>query len=149
MPKLIMVVNDTQEILMLFQEILEGEGYEVSLHSYSNRDLEEVKKVKPDLIISDHPPIADKEKQGWQFIQKLRMSRETELIPIILCTTSVKMAEEAEGHLTEKGVTVVLKPFNIDELLAAVEAMIGTADSPETGPLNPQLNSSKSKENAY
>lgn len=140
MAKLIMVFNDTQEILALFKEILTEEGYEVSLHSYSNRDLEQVKKVKPDLIISDHPPSSEMEKQAWQFLQKLRMTRDTENIPVILCTTSIKLAIEAEGHLTEKGIRVVFKPFNIDDLLSAVKDCIGKADSPEEGPLNPSSN---------
>ncbi len=39
MPKLIMVVNDTEEILDLFREILTGEGYEVSLHAYGKREI--------------------------------------------------------------------------------------------------------------
>ena len=33
MAKLIMVVNDTQEILDMFRELLTSEGYEVSLHA--------------------------------------------------------------------------------------------------------------------
>ncbi len=33
MAKLIMVVNDTEEILDLFRELLTSEGYDVSLHA--------------------------------------------------------------------------------------------------------------------
>ncbi|HEX2911549.1 MAG TPA: response regulator [Chloroflexia bacterium] len=118
-----MVINDTQEILQLFEEILSTEGYAVSLHSYTTRELELVRKVKPDLIISDHPPTA--EKQAWQFLQKMKMSSDLANIPLILCTTSVKTAMEMEGHLASKGVLIVPKPFEIDELLEAVNHQIG------------------------
>ena len=126
MPKKILVINDTQEILQLFEEILTGEGYEVVLHSYSTRDVELVKRVLPDLIISDHPPVD--EKQAWQFLQKVKMTRETSHIPIVLCTTNSKVVADGEGHLAAKGVLVVLKPFDIDDLLGAVQAQIGRAD---------------------
>lgn len=52
-----MVVNDTQEILDLFRDLLTGEGYEVSVHAYGKRDIAEVQQIGPDLIISDFPPL--------------------------------------------------------------------------------------------
>jgi PleD family two-component response regulator len=47
MPKRIMVVNDTQEILELFREILTDEGYDVVLYSYGIQDLAEVERSSP------------------------------------------------------------------------------------------------------
>ncbi len=139
MPKKILVINDTQEILQLFADILTGEGYEVALHSYSTRDIELVKKVAPDLIISDHPPTD--EKQAWQFLQKLKMTRETSRIPVVLCTTNSKTIIEGEGHLAAKGVIVVLKPFDIEDLLGAVETQIGKAwDGEDAGLANKVIN---------
>lgn len=148
MPKLIMVFNDTQMILELFEDILTTEGYEVSLHSYSVLDLKVIKEVKPDLIISDHPPIENKEKEGWQLVQALRMDHETAKLPVIICTTDVKKAEESEGHLMAKGMVVLPKPFDIDELVAAVENLIGKADAPRLTELNPvEQQKSKAEKN--
>lgn len=135
MAKKILVINDTQEILQLFAEILTGEGYEVALHSYSTRDIELVKRTAPDLIISDHPPTD--EKQAWQFLQKLKMTRQTANIPVVLCTTNSKIIIDGEGHLAAKGVIVVLKPFDIQDLLDAVETQIGKAwEADEAGLTN-------------
>ncbi len=128
MTKRIMVMNDTQEILELFELILTDAGYMVTLHAYSLRDLDEVTHTMPDLIISDHIPF--KEQQGWQFLQKLKMLRETATIPVIVCTTSSGLVRENEGWLKGKGVTIVAKPFDIDELLHAVELAIGKANEP-------------------
>ncbi len=121
----VLVMNDNQEILELFENILTEEGYEVSLHSYSTRELSIVKKLAPTLIIVDQPPTLEKE--GWQFLQKLKMDRETSDIPIVLCTTSVKLAMENEGFLNSKGIKVVLKPFDIDDLLEAIDQLLETA----------------------
>ena len=116
----ILVVNDTPEILDLFRDILEEEGYEVVLHSYATRDLDEVKAVGPDLIVLDF--IIGGEDQGWQLLQKLKLDRETEQIPIIVCTAAVGLVRELEGHLRAKGIAVILKPFDIDDLLRQVDS---------------------------
>ncbi len=117
-PKKILVVNDTQEILDLFRDIFEEKGYEVFLYSYTFNDLTEIKRVKPDLVILDY--LIGGEDYGWQMLQKLKMDRTTATIPVIICTGALRQARELEGHLKEKGVGVVLKPFDIDDLLHAV-----------------------------
>ncbi len=133
MAKLIMVVNDTQEILQMFRELLTSEGYEVSLHAYGKREVDEVRRLQPTLIISDWPPL-DREQYGWQFIQMLKMSRETARIPIVVCTTNLRAIQDNQAWMTAKGILVVPKPFEIDELLQAVESLIGKANEPGPGP---------------
>lgn len=122
-PRRILVVNDTQEILDLFRDLLEEEGYHVSVYSYAFRDLEEVKKVAPDLVILDY--IIGGEDYGWQLLQKLKLDRETAKLPVIVCTAAVRQVREMEGRLHEKGVAVVLKPFDIDDLLREIESAFG------------------------
>jgi DNA-binding response OmpR family regulator len=114
----IVVVNDTQEILDLFRELLEEEGYRVSLYSYAFQDVRDIRDLNPDLVILDF--IIGGEATGWQLLQKLKMNRETATIPIIACTAAIQLVKELEGHLTTKNVRVVLKPFDIDDLLNAV-----------------------------
>jgi CheY-like chemotaxis protein len=116
-----LVVNDTQEILELFEEILDGLGYDTVLMSYAPRELERVREVKPDLIVLDFL-MGDRELLGWQLLQKLKMDRRTAAIPIVVCTAAVKAAQEQQGYLTEQGVTLVLKPFNVDQLEEAIRA---------------------------
>ncbi len=134
----IMVINDTQEILDLFREILTDEGYKVVLYSHAIRELEEVERVKPDLIIIDQ--IFGAEKLGWQLLQKLKMRRTTDMIPVIVCTAAIDAVREMEGYLQAKGVGVVLKPFNIDDLLHAVDLALQLPSSSAT------LTESKHKE---
>lgn len=119
MPKRIMVINDTQEILELFEEILRDEGYEVVLFSFSVNDLEEVIRVKPDLLILDYA--IGREEQGWQLLQKMKMCVKTASIPIIVCTTATKLVLEIQGFLASKQIALVPKPFDIEDLLSAVK----------------------------
>ena len=119
----VLVVNDTQEILELFQDILEGMDFEVVLMSYAPRELDRIRAVSPDLIILDFL-MGDRELLGWQLLQKLKMDRRTDDIPIIVCTAAVKAVQEQQGYLTEQGVLVVLKPFNVDQLEEAVRSAV-------------------------
>jgi len=133
-----MVINDTQEILELFDEILREEGYEVLLYSQAIQDMAEIERLKPDLIIVDY--IFGGEKTGWQMVQKLRMRRATAKIPLILCTAAIKEVREIEGYLRMKGIGLVPKPFDIDDLVEAVQTALRTigdsaalADEPPEG----------------
>jgi DNA-binding response OmpR family regulator len=134
----ILVINDTQEILELFDELLSEEGYEVVLYSQAIQDMAEIERIKPDLIIVDY--IFGTEKTGWQMVQKLKMRRATAKIPLIICTAAIREVREIEGFLRMKGIVLVPKPFDIDDLLEAVRMALRAAgdsasliDQPEEG----------------
>jgi DNA-binding response OmpR family regulator len=122
----IMVINDTQEILALFSDILTEEGYEVLLYSSAIHDMEEIVRVHPDLIILDF--LFGQENQGFQMLQKVKMVRDTADIPVIVCTAALEAVREMEGYLLSKGVQVILKPFEVDDLVKAVGRGLATAD---------------------
>jgi CheY-like chemotaxis protein len=118
-----LVVNDTQEILELFDDILSGIGFEAVLMSYAPRELERIREVEPDLIVLDFL-MGDRELLGWQLLQKLKMDRALSKVPIVVCTAAVKAVQEQQGYLTEQGVMIVLKPFTVDQLEEAVRAAV-------------------------
>jgi DNA-binding response OmpR family regulator len=135
----ILVINDNQEILELFDELLREEGYEPVLYSHAFSDLEEIEGIKPDLIILDY--IFGTEKLGWQMLQKLKMRRSTANIPVVICTAAVQAVREIEGYLEMKGIRVVAKPFDIDDLLKGVHEALqlhgraaGLYEEPQTLP---------------
>ena len=138
----IMVINDNQEILTLFEEILTEEGYSVSLYSFAMHDLAEVEQIKPDLIILDH--IMGGEAVGWQMLQKLKMRRSTANIPVVVCTAAVKAVQEMEGYLKAKGVGLVLKPFDIEDLLEAVALALATRNAIPSMMDDPSITTSES-----
>ena len=121
-----MVVNDTEEIIELFRDIIEAMGHRASATTYAPEDLNEVKQVKPDLVILDL--IIDGEKVGWQLAQKLRMSRETQHIPIVICTAATDAVREQEGWLAANAMKVVLKPFTVDDIELAITKALALPD---------------------
>ncbi len=51
---------------------------------------------------------------------KLKLSPKTAKIPLIICTTNMKVVRESEVKLAEKGVLILPKPFDIDDLLNTI-----------------------------
>ena len=130
--KHIFVINDTIAILELFRSLLEDEGYQVSTDGFSVELVEmlgRIKEARPDLIVLDFV-ILD-EGKGWQFLQLLKMDRESREIPVIVCTAAAKLVEELQTHLDTMGVKVVLKPFDIDHLLEEIEQVWAAGDAPQ------------------
>lgn len=114
----ILVINDTQEILELFQDLLEGEGYEVIISSFAPKTVYEIGSLQPDLVILDL--VFGSERIGWQLLQQMRMYRPTARIPIIVCTAAREDVREMEPQLVSHGAFLVLKPFDIDEIILIV-----------------------------
>ena len=135
--KRILVVNDTQEILELMQELLEEEGYRVTT-SLALLDIDKIKTLAPDVIVQDLLFEAMQE-LGWKFLTLVRLDPELARIPLILCTAAVRTVNEPAmaEQLDRLGVGVVLKPFLIEDLLEAIagsltaQALIAEATSDE------------------
>jgi len=120
----ILVVNDTQNILELFRLLLEEEGYEVYLSSFPLQKASEIEQIHPDLIILD--VVFGEAKIGWQMLQMIKMQRSLASIPVIVCTASEQAVREMEGYLVSKGVFVVYKPFDVDDLLNTITQALQT-----------------------
>jgi CheY-like chemotaxis protein len=67
---------------------------------------------------------------GWQMLQKLKLRRSTAGIPVVVCTAAVKAVQEMEGYMKSKNVGLVLKPFDIDDLLLAIKQALLIYESP-------------------
>jgi CheY-like chemotaxis protein len=127
--KHILVINDTIAILELFTALLEDEGYRVTTDGFEIEMVELLSRVKadrPDLLVLDF--LIQDEGKGWQFLQMLKMDRETRDIPVIVCTAALKLVADLQAHLDAMGVGVVLKPVDIEHLLGEIDKMWRTQD---------------------
>jgi DNA-binding response OmpR family regulator len=120
--QLILVINDTREILDRFRDLLSAEGYAVETLSFTTQQIEAIAALQPHLIILDL--VFDHEYVGWQTLQKVRMHRATAAIPVLVCTAELRKAQEMEGFLAERGVGVLIKPFDSAALLSQVHRLL-------------------------
>jgi CheY-like chemotaxis protein len=125
---LILAINNEPAVLALFRDLLQEAGYQVSTQTYVDRDLAQIKALKPDLIVLDY--MWANEDASWSLLQMLRMDPATVDIPIVLCTGAVREVKALEEHLVAMGVTVILKPFNIDQLVDAIRERLAPEHPP-------------------
>ena len=114
-----MVINNSDNILAMFRKILEGNDCEVFLQLFLNSDLRDVRRIQPDLIILDY--YVGREGVGWEFLQLLKMEDSTSSVPVLICTTAVKLVHDIAGYLATKQVSVLRKPFESGDLVKAVQ----------------------------
>ena len=126
----VMVINGSGEVLDLFREILEtAPGRRFSCFLYALADEQHVEKmrtVQPDVVLIDQP-FRDRDLQGWELVQKIRLARDLRHIPIIFMTTNVRLLAELSAQLMSLNVRSLLKPFDPDHLLTQIEEALEVA----------------------
>ena len=140
----ILVINNSDDILAMFTKILEAQDCEVFSQLFLNSDLRDVRRIQPDLIILDY--YVGKEGVGWEFLQLLKMEDTTASVPVLLCTTAVKLVQEIAAYLATKRVSVLRKPFESRDLVTAVKTIVSNGNFTVVPPVNPAPSAdSKSK----
>jgi CheY-like chemotaxis protein len=119
-------------MLDLLQELLEDEGYRVTT-SLAVLDTEKIVDMAPDVIVQDLL-FAHGQENGWKFLELVRLSPALAQIPLVLCTAAIDVVrdEEMAERLRRLKVRVVLKPFDIRELLEVIANVLPNRRDPET-----------------
>ncbi len=116
-PRLVLVVDDEQQIRDVAALVLEDEGYLVKTASDGQQALNIVGELVPDLILLDmRMPVMD----GCGFVREYR-SRFDHHAPIVVITAAESAAQRAE----EVGAIGYLeKPFDLDALVGIVRRTV-------------------------
>ena len=121
MAETILAVDDDVDILELIQMSLTAEGFDVITADDGMSGLEKARAYSPDLILLDlMMPVMD----GFEVIGKLRANEQTRAIPVIMLTARAQTHERVQG-LHAGADDYVTKPFDLDELTARIEAVLG------------------------
>ncbi len=117
----ILATEDDSAVRAVLADLLDEAGYRVSFSSA--QDIAEVAALHPDLILLDYWNASTGAPSG--FLERLKTEQTTAAIPILLLTSAKYDADEQSAHFAAIDVTVMLKPFDIDALLAAVQERLG------------------------
>ncbi|OGQ94864.1 MAG: hypothetical protein A2284_00065 [Deltaproteobacteria bacterium RIFOXYA12_FULL_61_11] len=116
----ILLIDDSNATLTILEQQLGRFGYRTSTASNGCEGLEQVRLNPPDLILCDvMMPVMD----GLEFCRRLKGAPETRLIPLILVTARSGGEHLIEG-LAQGADDYIVKPYNLGELRARVEAML-------------------------
>jgi two-component system KDP operon response regulator KdpE len=119
----ILIVDDEPGLRELVRINLEHEGFGVIQAENGIEGLNMVREAHPDLVIMD---VMMPEMDGWEACQKLR---EFSQVPVLMLTARVQSQDIVAG-LNSGADDYLLKPFNMDELMARVRALLRRVPSP-------------------
>jgi diguanylate cyclase (GGDEF)-like protein/PAS domain S-box-containing protein len=113
----ILVVDDTSENRKLLSRILVNAGYRVTAAKDGASAIELAGSLSPDLILLD---IQMPELDGFATIAALKEQEETRDLPVIFISALDNLDDKISAFRSG-GVDYILKPFDIEEVLARVK----------------------------
>jgi two-component system KDP operon response regulator KdpE len=119
----ILIVDDEPGLRELVRINLEHEGYGVLQAENGIECLSVVREALPDLVILD---VMMPDMDGWETCKKLR---EFTTVPVLMLTARVQSSDVVTG-LDSGADDYLLKPFNMDELMARIRALLRRVPSP-------------------
>jgi len=118
----IVAVEDDPDVHHLLKILLEDAGHEVAMAGDGAQALELLAGAVPDLLIADValPGQID----GVEVLERVRADPAMQDLPVLLLTARARAQDVQRGQ--DAGASdYLLKPFDVDELLSRVAALLG------------------------
>ena len=124
----VLVVDDEENVAFLIASALRVAGYEAIVATTGTRAVDEVGRFAPHVIVLD---VMLPDIDGFEVLRRIRASGAT--TPVLFVTAKQATADRVRG-LTSGGDDYIVKPFELEELVARVQvalrrAGVGSADS--------------------
>lgn len=126
----VLVIEDYADTRQLISSILRKDGYQVIEAEDGVEGLLKASAGYPDLVIMD---LALPEMDGVETARRIRQTPKLSRTPIFV--VSAWLTKEVEADVRAVGCTEVFsKPFEVDELVNRVRAVVGSSSRPEPEP---------------
>jgi CheY-like chemotaxis protein len=117
----ILVIDDDTEFLDFMTVLLVDEGYSIDTASTIDEWEAKLRGTRPDLLICDlwlanTPHLA--------LLDRLAAIPDTDAIPIVLCTGAVHELDDATARLAGRPLSILTKPFDLDQLFACLDRLL-------------------------
>ena len=123
MPLRIVAFDHLPHHLLLYQLVLQQNGYEVCAYAHDPINLREMQALQPDLILWGN--VTGLFKYELDLLERIRKHPYTQHVPLLILTTALEgMLNPYNLHSFAK-ISVLAKPFAAQQLLVAVKDTIG------------------------
>ena len=119
--KLILCIEDEQEMIDLIRLILSRRGFDVRGASSGEEGLNIIRNEHPDLILLD---LMMPDMDGWEVYQQMKADEATKNIPVIVVTARAQSIDKVLGLHIAKVDDYIAKPFSPQELLNSVDNVL-------------------------
>ena len=129
---LIVVVDDDADLRAYMLEVLALHGYQVLAWPGARGAPARIRQALPALVIVDlcmeHPTA------GLEVVRHVRADPVTAAIPVILYSGALQILDGQREDLRAASVRLLPKPFALNELIALVEATLGSGHRKSASP---------------
>jgi CheY-like chemotaxis protein len=119
--KVVVVLEDDDEVRRLLAEILQEKGYYVVAVDRGLRALEVLQQVRARLLVLD---VMLPDMPGNRVLDLMRVDERTKDIPVMVLAGHLDTLD-GSGAPDERGQVLLSKPFAVDQVIAGVEKLIG------------------------
>lgn len=112
----ILVVEDNDDLQVLFRLVLESEGYQVAIANNGQDAIKLLEETQPKLVLMD---IMMPGTSGIEVSRSIKQQQTYETLPILLVSAVDRLKDQQLNYSQANG--VLYKPFNLDDLLNKVE----------------------------
>ncbi|GAC1465425.1 MAG: hypothetical protein PVSMB7_09710 [Chloroflexota bacterium] len=118
----IAVVDPDPGIQSLVADVLAMAGHCTTIIGRTDDAQSRVQAERPDLILLD--VWLDDPADGWNTLRSLTEDEATSRVPVIIMSSTPQELANHEQWLSERRVSILAKPFTIDQLCTSVEAAL-------------------------
>ena len=119
--KVILCIEDEQEMIDLIRLILGRRGFDVRGANNGEEGLKIIQNDHPDLVLLD---LMMPDMDGWEVYQQMKADEATKNIPVIVVTARAQSIDKVLGLHIAKVDDYIAKPFSPQELLNSVDAVL-------------------------
>lgn len=114
MNKHVLIVEDNEELLSLYRDLLEPDGYRLSVLAGSDDIIQHLGELQPDLVLLDFLIAGI---NGGELCSQIKKNPATSHIPVIMATAYPRLLNSL-GHYGWDD--FIAKPFELDEFYRVI-----------------------------
>ncbi len=128
----IFAVNGASEFLNLVRDLFESEDFNITTTNFVPETFDQIAALNPSVLLVDLAhgqragwDLLEQLRAGWDLLEQLRAGALTHGIPTLVLSTAQASLDDVQAHQSRYGGDAFLsKPFDLDDLLNAVNALI-------------------------
>lgn len=125
----VLVIDDDPPTVALYRDVLEDDGYRVVTAASPELTPAAVAALAPALVLLDLR-FGGSGARGVDLIARLKADPATRTRPLLVCSADTPLLAELSDQLTAWDCATLAKPFNVDDLLAAVQDCLAATRAP-------------------
>ena len=118
----IAIVEDDPILLEVLHAVLTDAGYQTRLWRQGSGTYEQIAQLQPALVLLDVR--LEEARAGWHLLEHLVQAPPTRHVPVIVTSADGEFLHAQCEHLQQWGLTVLDKPFDLNELMALVDQRV-------------------------